>query len=244
MTKRRFGYLVWGTALAVLFIPEALAASSTINRHLPFRTISETVGHLEYVNASLEIVVTALIVFSLVSLLRVPPNTSSGGHTTWAPDESPHRTAGGRITFRRTPATMKTAGEFDDDQAPFWLIVGALLSFILLALATSAAWVWWPDPNVRFHTGYVLYGGIALIWLVLPAFFALLPGADAPFPTLFRTVTNVERWLRGRTWPRSLGPVSAWFLVHVIVWGLVFLLLHLTLYPFPNITHILNPTGG
>ena len=29
----------------------------------------------------------------------------------------------------------------------------------------------------------------------------------------------------------------------VVVWGLVFLLLHLTLYPFPDITHLLNPTG-
>jgi hypothetical protein len=47
MTTRRFGYLVWGAALAVVFIYEALAASSALNERLPFTTISGTVGHLE-----------------------------------------------------------------------------------------------------------------------------------------------------------------------------------------------------
>ena len=84
---------------------------------------------------------------------------------------------------------------------------------------------------------------IGLFWLVIPGVFALLPGKDAPFPTLFRTITNVEQWLRDRTWPGSLGPMLAWLLMHLVVWGLVFLLIHLTLYPFPNITHVLNHGG-
>jgi hypothetical protein len=250
MTKRRFGYFVWGVALTVVFIPEGLAASSALNERLPFTTISGMVGHLEYLSATVEIAVTALIVSALVSLLRVPPQASSGATASIASGAVPRRTAGGRLTFRLTPSAPQTAEEFDDGQASLWLVVGAFLSFVLLALATIAARVWWHDPpprsgegNALFHPGYVLYGGIGLIWLLLPACFALLPGKDAPFPTLFRTVANVEQWLRGRAWPGSLGPASAWLLVHVIVWGLVFLLIHLTLYPYPDITHILNPSG-
>ena len=68
-------------------------------------------------------------------------------------------------------------------------------------------------------------------------------GRDVPFPTMFRTVVNFEDWLRARRWPRGLGPASAWLLTYVIVAGLSILLLHLTLYPYPNITKILNPSG-
>jgi hypothetical protein len=29
----------------------------------------------------------------------------------------------------------------------------------------------------------------------------------------------------------------------VIIWGLAILFVHLTLYPFPDITHIVDPSG-
>ena len=35
------------------------------------------------------------------------------------------------------------------------------------------------------------------------------------------------------------GKAVGWLLSFVLLWGMVFLLLHLTFYPFPNITHVL-----
>jgi hypothetical protein len=40
-----------------------------------------------------------------------------------------------------------------------------------------------------------------------------------------------------------IGKGAAFLVSFVLVWGMVFLMLHLTLYPFPNITHILNHGG-
>jgi hypothetical protein len=61
-----------------------------------------------------------------------------------------------------------------------------------------------------------------------------------PFPTAFQTVANLEEWLRRKG---RFGPFLAWLVTYVIAAGLVILLLHLTLYPYPDITHILNPKG-
>jgi hypothetical protein len=248
MTRRRFGYVVWLVAFCVTIIPELLAASSTIDRHLPFCTISGTIGHLEYHYSWVALVVVAVIVFALVSLLRAPPQRTSGGHSSRG--DRPHRSGGGRVTFTTGPGAQCSATTFDDDPTPWWFMLAALASFVLLAFATVAAREWWPDPapaagqtNAHFHAGYVLYGGIALLWFVVPAVYLAAAGKEAPFPTLFRTVINLEEWLRSRRWPLYLGPRSAWILVHVVVAGLVILLIHLVFYPFPDISHILNPSG-
>lgn len=92
----------------------------------------------------------------------------------------------------------------------------------------------------------MLYGSISLLWLVAPSVAAFAWGKDVPFPTLFRTVQNLEDWLRTRSWKlgtKPLGPVLAWVVSYVILWGLVVLLLHLAFYPYPDITDILNPNG-
>ena len=68
-------------------------------------------------------------------------------------------------------------------------------------------------------------------------------GREVPFPTLYRTVRNLEQWLGRKRWRWNLGPLLAWFTTYVILAGLVILLIHLTLYPYPDITHILNPKG-
>src|SRR5439155_9973105 len=110
VTKRRWGYVVWGVGLAFVFIPEVLAASQRTERHLPFTTISAMVGHLEFRNALWELAPTALIVFSLYSLLRVPPRETSGDHTeeSVAERKTPHRTAGGRLTFHSSRDARKS----------------------------------------------------------------------------------------------------------------------------------------
>jgi hypothetical protein len=52
---------------------------------------------------------------------------------------------------------------------------------------------------------------------------------------------NLERWFRTRRWRARLGALAAWVVGYGILTGLVILLLHLTLYPFPDNVRIFNP---
>jgi len=248
-TKRRLGYLLWSVALAFFFVPEILAASKSADSRLPFTTLSGLVGHLEYRYPAFEVITTAVIVFTLLSIRRVPPQTSSGRRTQPREDKLPHRTAGGRITFKTTAAVAADPNRYDAERAPVWGLLPAavLAAALLIAFGTIAARLWWPDSppshdqtNALFHPGYVLYGSIALLWFVVPSLYAFFAGGDAPFPTLFRTLFNFEHWLRDHG---ELGKAIAWLLSFLLVWGFVFLLFHLVFYPFPDITKILNPTG-
>lgn len=85
-----------------------------------------------------------------------------------------------------------------------------------------------PDgPESRFVLGYVMYGLIFFFFLVVPAVFgwalARFFAVEIPFPTMFHTVADLEKRV----------PVVAL----VVVAGLVILLIHLALYPWPDITH-------
>lgn len=246
-SRRRLGYLIWGIAGLVIAVPEITAAFD--HGALPFTTISEMTGHLEFLWNPTELLVIAIIVFALFSSIRFPPATTTGEKETPAPGDhaaalQPERTPGGRLTLPGAAPPL-TPAEFDRGQAPRWFIVAAIVSSIAVALATLAAIKWWDDDR-HFQPAYVLYGLIGLLWLVIPSLVAFLAVKDPPFPTMFRTVANLEDWLQTRDWTagsRPLGPLLAWLVSFVILWGLVVLLLHITLYPFPNITHILNPDG-
>lgn len=246
-TRRRLGYLLWFLALAFFAIPEILAASKSEDSRLPFTTLSGLVGHLEYRWPAFEIITTAVIVFTLLSIRRVPPRSTSGRRQRPRKDKLPHRTAGGRITFKMTAAVAADPADYDAEQAPAWLLLAAVLAAVLIAFGTIAARLWWPDSpatpgqtNALFHPGYVLWGSIALLWFVIPSLYAFVAGRDAPFPTLFRTILNLESRLRDHG---ETGKALAWLFSFVLVWGFVFLLFHLVFYPFPDITKILNPTG-
>jgi hypothetical protein len=231
--KRRWGYLVWVIAAIVIVIPELTAAAA--GNVLPFTTISTMVGHLERHHPWVELLVVAGIVFVVFSMVKVSPR----GEQEERSSGEPQRTPGGRLTVQ-TPE--KSAAAFDEEEAPGWFAVAALGSLAGIAVATWAASWWWDDGS-HYRPAYVLYGLLAVLWLVVPSVYAFLKGKDPPFPTLFRSVGNLEDWLRARTWPHSLGRVTGWLVGYVILAGLVILLLHLTLYPYPDITHILNPNG-
>ena len=139
--------------------------------------------------------------------------------------------------------TPKATGDFDDEVAPALFWIAAVVALAAIALASLAAATWWDDGKPHYHVGFVLYGLLALVWIVVPSVLAFAFGEDVPFPTFFRTVTNFEDWLAARSWKGSLGPSLAWLASYLILTGLVILLLHLTLYPFPSITKILNPNG-
>src|SRR5262249_43091321 len=122
-TKRRLGYLLWCLALAFFFIPEILAASKSADSSLPFTTLSGLVGHLDYRHPAFEVITTAVIVFTLLSIRRVPPRSTSGLRDSPREDKLPHRTAGGRITFKTTPAVAADPAEYDAQKAPVALVL-------------------------------------------------------------------------------------------------------------------------
>ena len=256
--KRRWGYLVWLIAAVVNGVPEITAAFDS--GALPFTTISGMTGHLERHHNWVELVVVSLIVLAVFSIVRVSPRTTSGVQPSGAdggeqalPDQagaegtdaevaaSTIRTPGGRLTLR-PEAVERTSDEFDDDEAPALFAVAAFASLLAIAIGTWAATRWWDDAH-HYHPAYVLYGALGLLWVVVPSVLALIRGLDMPFPTLFRTIGNLEEWLQTRTRPANAGPLLALLVSYVIFAGLAILLLHLTLYPYPDITKILNPHG-
>ena len=262
ISRRRWGYVVWGVALGFVFIPEILAAVPLTESQLPFPTISRMTGHLEYEHAEWEIFPTMLSVFVLYSLWRVPPTKTSGGCTAEEiaarrarGDTRPHRTPGGRLTFQAAP---EKAAVFDDEAIRDVIFaLRALATAVTITVITLWAFHHWPNEYVslpdgnrkklpNYQVAYFLYGSIGFFWLLLPSITAFVKGKDAEFPSLFRTIANLEEWIgKPRTHPLSdrIGKAIAWLFSFLLVWGMVFLMLHLTLYPFPNITHILNHGG-
>jgi hypothetical protein len=270
LTRRRWGYVVWGVALGFVFVPEILAAISLSESQLPFPTISRMTGHLEYVNSAWEIAPTVGIVFVLVSLLRVP--LSRSGDQTQARldqrratgDRTPHRTPGGRITFQ---AVAETSADYDsklvlrpgqnDRLAVLLFAARTLAAAGVIVAATLLAAKHWPNVYVtgadgvrhklpNYRVAYVLYGSIGFFWLLLPALTVHLNRKDPNFPGLFRTIQNFENWVakpRGPQLVQDFLAALAWLISFALIWGMVFLMMHLTLYPFPDITRILNHAG-
>jgi hypothetical protein len=71
----------------------------------------------------------------------------------------------------------------------------------------------------RYVVGYVMYASIAFWWLALPSWAVYKEGRKVPFPSIFATFVNLEK--------------RAPFATIVIGAGLVILLIHLVLYPWP-----------
>ena len=76
-------------------------------------------------------------------------------------------------------------------------------------------------PGDKYLLGEVLYSLIGFWWIVLPGWLAYKHGRVVPFPTLFRTVRNLEQ--RARV-------VAAVFAA-----GIAVLLIHLALHPWPSV---------
>jgi hypothetical protein len=72
-----------------------------------------------------------------------------------------------------------------------------------------------------FVLGYVIYGLIAIFLVIIPNALAFWFATEVPFPTLYRTVADLERRWR----PAAM----------VIVAGLVVLMFHLVFFPWPDI---------
>jgi hypothetical protein len=121
-------------------------------------------------------------------------------------------TEGGRFT--KKPDTSS--------EVPALLYFSVAAAVIAISLIVSEVL-----SESEWGRAYVIYGSIAMFWVAIPSVLAYWFSKDVPFPTLFSTVADLERRLH--------------FVALALLGLLVVLLLHLALYPWPDIFHG-NPT--
>jgi hypothetical protein len=207
-----WGYFVWGLGALVVVIPEFAAA---FGNHVPWPTISATVGHLETRWNWVALIVVAIIVWVAFHVARFPVSRE-GPFVEQIGGRNLGRTEKGRLT--RVPERGPARG---GELSIAWLIGGmAVVSVASLATGVSR-------PGNKFLLAYVLYGSTALIFIVAPSILAIWFAKDVPFPTFFRTLSYVSDRVH--------------FAAVLIVIGLVILLIHLALYPWPDIFDRLRP---
>jgi hypothetical protein len=206
--QEKWGYLVWGVFGFLVGFPELWAAIDPDSA--PWPTISGTVGELEFQHPVVAIAVTGAIAAAAYSALRYNPS-----RTGVLPDRGdrslPNRTAEGlRLTAATDPLPKIGAGVY----------FGVSLAIIGIGTAIAALLT---DINDEHTVGRTIYGLTAFLWVVVPGVWAWLPkwGRDVPFLTLFGTVQSLERRL----------PIVP----PIVAAGLAILLIHLVLYPWPEI---------
>ncbi|WP_040803699.1 hypothetical protein [Nocardia concava] len=198
-----WGYCMWGLAGLAIAVSELASVFSLAS----WPTISNTIGHLETQHAWVRLVVVAVIVllaYYAVPQLATPPEPvvqEVGGRTL---------TANGRVTKSDSPITLLGAGYL-------LTAVGTYVFGVLFAAADRGM------HGNSYLGAYVLYGLIALMWVIVPSILAMFFSRDVPFPTLFRTVGYLER---------RAHPVAA-----ILLAGLVVLLIHLAFYPWPVVAN-------
>jgi hypothetical protein len=121
--------------------------------------------------------------------------------------DPPRRRAGGRAVYHRVRREQPT--RFYD-----WYVVFAI---VVAALIVSVAVLHWG----KYDVGYTVYGSLLVFGIVVPTALAYFGGRIVSFPGLLFTVRKLERRLH-------------WVAV-MIVAGLAVLLVHLALYPWPDL---------
>lgn len=198
--RTRWGYAVWLFVGITIAVPELWAVAGN-----PWwLTISATVGHLEQLWNPVKMAVIALIVTGAVQLLTYPPGPRGGARQMGRP--SRWRTHNGRLT---------RAQDGQADSIPF--AVGYFPAAVLLVAGAGAATT--ALGAGKWVAGYVIYGLIAAAFLIVPSVLAFWFGKEVPFPTLYRTLADLDR--------RSHAAVV------VVLAGLAVLAVHLVAYPWP-----------
>jgi hypothetical protein len=220
--RERWGYGVWGLVALVIAIPEISAAWHMV----PWPTISGTVGHLEYRWSWVALIVVALVVSAGFHAVKYPVEPRDDP----APDtDGPNRrTMNGRLTKEKVPSKAAPARRTEvvrlDKLSIRWFL-GAIGIVVSTSLLTGLVF----DPANPFMLAYILYGLIGLLFVAAPSALAYWRKREVSFPTLFWTLTALER---------RMHPIAV-----AVYASLVILLLHLAFYPWPGIFHVLQPQG-
>lgn len=224
-----WGFGIWGLMGVVVAVPELWAAAS--GSGFAFPTISSTTGHLEDIAPIVGIAPVAVLVMAGYAVLRYP----STSEVAPLPQEPP--SPGQARTFRavqRSDYGRLVRGELDlttgdvvatgRQEWPvgwYFLLVSAVIAIAGFAASRS---------NNKWHTGYVLYGLIAVLWILLPAAASYWAKRDVPFLTLFFTLRSLERRLH--------------LVAYAVAAGLGILLIHLALYPWPDLARTSSQYAG
>ena len=198
------GYVVWGLTGSAIAVPELWAALD--GEHVPWPTISGTVGYLEYWHDWVAVIVIAVLVWGGCDALLRWPRHRGGGRGEPRPGRF---TLGGRDT-----QLLSRIGTI----AYYVVAVGSVIAGALVVHALR--------PDDKFLLGEVLYGLMALFGVVVPALFALLWAKEVPFTPLSETIQHLVERVR---------PLAI-----VVAAGIVVLLVHLALYPWPAVTRDLQ----
>jgi hypothetical protein len=200
------GYLFWGPVAAAIIATELVGFSSSFEHKIPWFTISSTVGHLQDIQSLVALVVVAVIAMTAFYALAY-------GATGEVPKERPNMGHPMKDVPVLQNVPFLRARRFHYG----WPTV--LLVTILFGLV---AWLahWKSSFGDDYFVGYVIYSSFALFGIVLPL--ALIRRHTfVHFPTLFVTV----KFLRMR-WP---------FFAVLVIAGLAILVIHLAMYPWPNL---------
>jgi hypothetical protein len=170
--REEAGYLVWGLTGAVIAIPELVAAADS--KHVPWPTISGTIGYLEYWHTWIAVIVIGVLVWAVFHSVKYSSGVSGG-----------KRTPGGRITSGTASLTpIRTALSL------LYYVVGIGCTIAGPLIVRSVR------PHDKYLLGEVLYASIAFFGLIIPGIIALIFRHDVPFPTLFWTIQKLEDRLR------------------------------------------------
>ena len=200
--RERWGYGVWLFVGLMFGVPESWAGIT----NPPWPALSDTVGHLEALWHPVRVIAVALIVFMAFHALSYPPG-QTGEFPAREGEPKRARTPGGRVARRGTGAACAVPV-----LAYFPLAVGVVAGGSVIAAIAGSD---------MFVLGYVIYGLIAIFLVIIPNALAFWFAKEVPFPTLYRTVADLERRWR----PAAM----------VIVAGLVVLMFHLVFFPWPDI---------
>jgi hypothetical protein len=216
--------MMWAIPAEAIAVPQIAAAMGAT--FLPFAPLSAMMTHIEDRWAWSKYLVVGAIGLPVYLLRAYPPMAEP----TVDPEQHP-RTPGGRFTLGSVGQSVgQKRYEFDDSLVPTLLFSTLTVVVVFVSLATWAAVKWWDDPH-HYHPAYVLYGSIVYYWFLLPELIVLFGGRDVPFPTLYRTVRNLDEWLRSRPLPRDQ------LLLLVALFGYT---VSVVLYV---LLHIVNPRG-
>lgn len=211
-SRRNAGYLTWGTAALVIVGTELAAVFDAAW----WPTISATTGHLEDKWPGVALIVVFLIVYGAYCVFPRGDHTS-GDLTTSAIDGKP-LTANGR---RVRAGVQERRGE--PDQQRWYLPVALLVTGAAVVVAVIANRA---HGNAPFIGAYILYGTVAVVWVIVPSLLAYFGKAEVGFPTFVWILHYVYH-----SWK---------FLAVILLAALTVLLIHLALYPWPSIIHDLQ----
>jgi hypothetical protein len=231
-----WGYVLWGSMGVVVATPELAAAVG--GNGFPWRTISTTTGHLEDLWPTVAIAPVGLIAILAYGAFRFPYKATNN-----AEDVQPYfkgdapRGADGMPTeyvgVTRNVYGRPIRGELDLQTGAVEGQRGVLpikWYFPTVAVGVAVASYIASRQHSPWTLEYVMYGLIAVFWILIPIGLSYLRHTDLPFYNLFFTLQALDKRLH--------------LVGYAIAGGVGILFIHLALYPWPDFAHTPSVYAG